>query len=134
MKQTRQINNSEKRILKSGKFVAVPINLQLLLTPAQLYVMNAIRHYNNIGNPRISVSLFMSTTGLSKQTVLNALSALTELGIIERVHYNTSGSVYRVIYKGWGEAVEALNKVPDAEVRKKLANTLKQNMLNNKII
>ena len=126
------LNRNEKKILKSGKYVAVPVNLQLLLSPSELYVLNAIRHYNNIGVTelsRISVSLLTSSTGLSKQTVLNALKGLVDLGVIQRLNYSSSGSLYKVLYERWGKALDKLNAIPNPTERLELAKKLKINKL-----
>lgn len=99
MKAKDNISRGEQHILNKGLFVAVPINLLIVLKQSERDVLTVIRHMNNIGKPIISYSLFRLYTGQTDKTVREAIKSLERMGIVEVGKVCKKGTRYSVNYK-----------------------------------
>ena len=127
----KPMNNNEKRILELGLYVALPINLQLLLTQSERDVLNTLRHLDNIGTRCASLSLLRLYTGLSGKTIQGALRNLEKLGVISKGAVCKAGTHYQVLYKRLGSALIQLNQEKSPVERLRLADKFRGALANN---
>ena len=129
--QDKSMNKNEKKILELGLYVALPINLQLLLTQSERDVLNTLRHLDNIGTSCASLSLLRLYTGLSGKTIQCALRNLETLGVISKGAVCKAGTHYQVLYKRLGSALMQLNQEKSPVGRLRLADKFRGSLANN---
>lgn len=121
-----KISKGEQAILEMGLNVAVPINLNMLLTQSERDVLNIIRHRTCIKRPHISISLFSLLTGLSENTIRKARDSLLAMGIIEVDNKGISiGKEYKVKYDILMPMIIQLNEEKNPVKRLGLADKLR---------
>ena len=96
MKSKSSISLGEQKIIQCGLYVTCPINLQILLTKSELCILNSIRHSQNLGHRRISISALRIMTGLTEKTIKAARNSLIELGFIEQYSVTPVGTEYHI--------------------------------------
>lgn len=89
-------NRPDAAILRLGRFVQMPIDLQILLQPKELAVFNTIRHMSDMQTKTISYSLFTVYTGYDKKTIGSALKSLVNLGLVEAGSVTKDGTIYTI--------------------------------------
>ena len=136
MSSNNKIHKGEQAIIDMGVYVALPINLNILLTQNERDVLNVIRHCNNNGERFISNSVFRIMTGMAENTVRKARDSLIRLGIIEKVEITTKGTEYKVNFKNLCTMIKNLNEQRNPVKRLRLADELrgKGMEINNKLI
>ena len=136
MSSSNKIHKGEQAIIDMGMYVALPINMNILLTQNERDVLNVIRHCNNNGERYISNSVFRIMTGMAENTIRKARDSLIRLEIIEKVKTTTSGTEYKVNFKRLCTMVKNLNEQRNPVKRLCLADELrgKGMEINNKLI
>lgn len=136
MSSNNKIHKGEQAIIDMGVYVALPINLNILLTQNERDVLNVIRHCNINRERFISNSVFRIMTGMAENTVRKARDSLIRLGIIEKVEITTKGAEYKVNFKNLCTMVKNLNEQRNPVKRLRLADELrgKGMEINNKLI
>ena len=136
MSSNNKIHKGEQAIIDMGVYVALPINMNILLTQNERDVLNVIRHCNNNGEHYISNSVFRIMTGMAENTVRKARDSLIKLELIEKVKTTTLGTEYKVNFKNLCTMVKNLNEQRNPVKRLRLADELrgKGMEINNKLI
>ena len=132
----KKIHKGEQALIDMGMYVALPINMNILLTQNERDVLNVIRHCNNNGERFISNSVFRIMTGMAENTIRKARDSLIQLEIIEKVKTTTSGTEYKVNFKSLCTMVKKLNEQRNPVKRLRLADELrgKGMEINKKIV
>ena len=125
MSSSNKIHKGEQAIIDMGMYVALPINMNLLLTQNERDVLNVIRHCNNNGERYISNSVFRIMTGMAENTIRKARDSLIKLGIIEKGKTTTIGTEYKVNFKNLCTNVKNLNEQRNPVKRLALADKLR---------
>lgn len=120
-----KIHKGEQALIDMGIYVALPINLNILLTQNERDVLNVIRHCNNNGERYISNSVFRIMTGMAENTIRKARDSLIKLGIIEKGKTTTIGTEYKVNFKNLCTNVKNLNEQRNPVKRLALADKLR---------
>ena len=121
----KKIHKGEQALIDMGMYVALPINMNILLTQNERDVLNVIRHCNNNGERFISNSVFRIMTGMAENTIRKARDSLIQLEIIEKVKTTTSGTEYKVNFKSLCTMVKKLNEQRNPVKRLSLADELR---------
>ena len=121
----KKIHKGEQALIDMGMYVALPINMNILLTQNERDVLNVIRHCNNNGERFISNSVFRIMTGMAQNTIRKARDSLIQLEIIEKVKTTTSGTEYKVNFKSLCTMVKKLNEQRNPVKRLSLADELR---------
>lgn len=121
----KKIHKGEQAIIDMGMYVALPINMNILLTQNERDVLNVIRHCNNNGERYISNSVFRIMTGMAENTIRKARDSLIKLGIIEKGKTTTIGTEYKVNFKRLCTMVKNLNEQRNPVKRLALADKLR---------
>ena len=122
----KKIHKGEQALIDMGMYVALPINMNILLTQNERDVLNVIRHCNNNGERFISNSVFRIMTGMAENTIRKARDSLIQLEIIEKVKTTTSGTEYKVNFKSLCTMVKKLNEQRNPVKRLSLADELRE--------
>lgn len=125
MSSNNKIHKGEQAIIDMGVYVALPINMNILLTQNERDVLNVIRHCNNNGERYISNSVFRIMTGMAENTIRKARDSLIKLGIIEKGKTTTIGTEYKVNFKNLCTMVKNLNGQRNPVKRLALADKLR---------
>ena len=125
----RTLSKNEQKVIDLGFYVAVPINLQILLTQSERDVLNSIRHLKSIGTRCISLSLLRVYTGLSGKTIQLALYNLIALGVLSKGAVCKSGTYYDVVYKKLYMALKRLRQERNPIERLRIADSFRGNAL-----
>ena len=125
MSSSNKIHKGEQAIIDMGMYVALPINMNLLLTQNERDVLNVIRHCNNNGERFISNSVFRIMTGMAENTIRKARDSLMQLELIEKVKTTTKGTEYKVNFKSLCTMVKKLNEQRNPVKRLRLADELR---------
>lgn len=125
MSSNNKIHKGEQALIDMGIYVALPINLNMLLTQNERDVLNVIRHCNNNGERYISNSVFRIMTGMAENTIRKARDSLIKLGIIEKGKTTTIGTEYKVNFKNLCTNVKNLNEQRNPVKRLALADKLR---------
>lgn len=132
----KKIHKGEQALIDMGVYVALPINLNILLTQNERDILNVIRHCNNNGERFISNSVFRIMTGMAENTIRKARDSLMQLELIEKVKTTTKGTEYKVNFKSLCTMVKKLNEQRNPVKRLRLADELrgKGMEINKKIV
>ena len=136
MSSSNKIHKGEQALIDMGVYVALPINLNILLTQNERDILNVIRHCNNNGERFISNSVFRIMTGMAENTIRKARDSLMQLELIEKVKITTKGTEYKVNFKSLCTMVKKLNEQRNPVKRLRLADELrgKGMEINKKIV
>ena len=136
MSSSNKIHQGEQALIDMGVYVALPINLNILLTQNERDILNVIRHCNNNGERFISNSVFRIMTGMAENTIRKARDSLMQLELIEKVKTTTKGTEYKVNFKSLCTMVKKLNEQRNPVKRLRLADELrgKGMEINKKIV
>ena len=136
MSSSNKIHKGEQALIDMGVYVALPINLNILLTQNERDILNVIRHCNNNGERFISNSVFRIMTGMAENTIRKARDSLMQLELIEKVKTTTKGTEYKVNFKSLCTMVKKLNEQRNPVKRLRLADELrgKGMEINKKIV
>lgn len=127
MNNKNNISKGEELIFKLGRYVSLPINLQILLDQSERDVLNSLRHCYNIGESFVSASVLALMTGLGEKTIRKARDRLIDMGILTKGTVCGLGTHYSIEYKKLCSALYELNKEPDPIKRINLAKEIRLN-------
>lgn len=129
MKKKKEISKGEQVIIDLGLYVALPINLQILLDQSERDVLNSLRHCYNVGQVFVSTSVLALMTGLGEKTIRNARDRLVDMGFLSKGKVCGLGTHYPIEYKKLYTSLLALNNEPDPEKRFKMAKEMRYKYL-----
>lgn len=124
MKQTKHImpKTFDELINKFGYYVCMPINFVVVFTPSELVVLSVIKHCLNIGTDAISISLLKVWTGLSQNTIKDALTSLVDLDVLSKGSVSKKGTFYKINDKKLARLYMELNKTVAPVERLRIAD------------
>jgi DNA-binding Lrp family transcriptional regulator len=132
----RKRNKKEIELCRTGFYIPLPINLNMLLTQNERDVLNVIRHCLNFKRKYISISVFEIMTGLSENTIRKARDKLQEIGLIKYETFKNNCNKYKINYDKLIKIILELNeeKNPVARLFKADSFRGKSNRKNEKLI
>lgn len=133
---TRKRNKKEIELCKTGFYITLPINLNMLLNQNEKDVFNVIRHCLNFQRKYISISIFEIMTGLSENTIRKARDNLTAMGLIEYETFKNNCNKYKINYDKLIKIMLELNKEKNPVARLFKADSFRgeNNRKNEKLI
>ena len=126
MKKKKGISKGEQVIIDLGLYVALPINLQILLDQSERDVLNSLRHCYNVGQEFVSLSVLALMTGLGEKTIRKARDKLIDMGVLKKGVVCGLGTHYPIDYSRLCSALIELNNEPDPLKRKELSKQLRK--------
>lgn len=131
-------DKAEKYLRTQGRWVALPINLMLILSPRDICVLSCIRHCLCANVKHISNSVLSDMTGLAESTINLAKVSLSSLGLLNIQSSGNGvlkyGAIYSINYDLLCDIVYRLNNAEDPAARLVLANTIKSQLKDNKTL
>lgn len=124
MKKTTNISPKtlDELIVQNGYYVCLPINFAVVFTPSELIVLSVIKHNLNIGTKTFSISLLKVWTGLSQNTIKDALTSLVDLDVLSKGSVSKKGTFYKINEKKLARLYLELNKTTSAVERLRIAD------------
>ena len=124
MKQTKHImpKTFDELVAQYGYYVCLPINFVIVFTPSELVVLSVVKHCLNIGTKAISLSLLKVWTGLSQNTIKDALTSLLGLDVLSKGKVCKKGTIYTINEKKLARLYMELNKTTSPVERLRIAD------------
>jgi hypothetical protein len=128
------LSKGEKLLVSLGRYVVMPVNLQILLDQSERDVLNSLRHCYNMGESYVSTSVIQLMTGLGDKTIRKAKDRLIEMGFLNKGIVCGKGTHYEIDYKRLSASLGELNAEPNPIARIELSKQLRNKDFSNKII
>lgn len=128
-------DKAERYIRDQGQWVALPINLMLILNPRDMCVLSCIRHCLCANVKHISNSVLSEMTGYAESTINLSKVSLSSMGLVTIQSSGNGalkyGAIITINYELLCNIVHSLNSEKDPKARLVLADSIKTQLKNN---